>query len=86
MRFCSSNCRVLEVLGHQLVHVLDAGMDVRLGLVDVADLELGAGRGHDLHHADRADVALRILVERRLLVALRRQHERIEAVLLRRTS
>jgi hypothetical protein len=72
----------LNEAGHQEVHVLDAGMDVGLDGCDVAHLHLGAGRWHELHHADGADVAARRLVEPRFLVALRGEHERIERVAL----
>ena len=39
------------------------------------------GRRHDLHDADRADVAPLALIATRLLVALRSQHQRVEVVL-----
>ena len=38
------------------------------------------GRRHDLHDADRADLALGILIEARLLVALRGHQQVIELV------
>ena len=57
-------------------------MDVRLELADVADVELLAGGRHHLHHADRADGALDVLIERRLLVALRGHQQEIEVVLV----
>src|SRR6185312_5298792 len=56
----------LVQLGHGLVsvvvvyhppHVLDAGVNVRLGLGDVSHTEILPGGGHDLHHADRTDRA-----------------------------
>ncbi len=37
--------------------------------------------GHDLHHADRANRALDVLVQRRLLVALRRHQQVVDVVL-----
>ncbi|MNF06535.1 hypothetical protein D3C80_2065040 [compost metagenome] len=55
--------RVGEVLRHQPVHVLGAGMDVGLGHPDIADIQLLAGGRHDLHDADRADMAARLLVQ-----------------------
>ena len=56
-------------------------MDVGIDLRDVADLEFFAGRRHDLHDADRADRALDVLIQRRLLVPLRRHQQVIEVVL-----
>ena len=50
--------------------------------MDVADSQLGAGRRHDLHDADGTDLALGVLIELRFLVALRGEHQRIEAVAL----
>ena len=44
-------------------------------------LHLLAGRGHDLHHADRTHGAFDVLVQRRLLVTLRRHQQVVEVVL-----
>ena len=57
-------------------------MDVGLDLGDVADLHVLPGRGHDLHDADRADGTSGAVVQRRLLVSLRRHQQVIEVVLL----
>ena len=56
-------------------------MDVGFDLGDVADLEVLAGGGHDLHHADRAHGTLDVLVQRRLLIALRGHQQVIDVVL-----
>jgi hypothetical protein len=52
---------VAEVCGHQLIHVLCSGVDVRLDKMNVTDLHLLARRRHKLHHAYRAYLALRVL-------------------------
>jgi len=49
-------------------------MDVRVELVDGRRCSFPSGAWHDLHHADGAGRALRILVEPRFLVA-QRHHE-----------
>jgi hypothetical protein len=55
-------------------------MDVGLELGDVADVHLLPRRGHHLHDADRADVALCVRIETRLLVALRRHQHPVHVV------
>src|SRR5215831_1342548 len=74
--------RVAKISAHQLVHILGPRMDVRFGGCDIADLHLGARRRHHLHDPDGPDLALLALVELGLLVALGRQHQRIEAILV----
>src|SRR5258706_13039802 len=74
--------RGIEVLVVDLPQVLEAAVHVGLGLGDVADLEPAGRLGHELHDADRADMAARVLVEPRLLVAERRHHQVVEAVAL----
>ena len=55
-------------------------MDVRLGLRDVADLQLPAGGRHDLHDADRAHLALGVLIELGFLVPLGRHEQEVHVV------
>ena len=57
-------------------------MHVRFRFADVADRQILPGRGHELHDSDRADPAACTLIEARLLVALRRDQQRIEIVRL----
>ena len=57
-------------------------MDVRLGLVDVSHVHVLAGGGHHLHDPDRAYRTLGVLVELRLLVALRSHQYPIDVVLI----
>ena len=49
---------------------------------DVAHLHILAGGGHDLHDPDRAHRAFCILVELRLLVALRAHQQPVDVVLV----
>src|SRR5437867_1883025 len=68
------------VLVHHRAQELDPGVDVRLDLRDVAHGHVAAGRRHDLHDADRAGGAPRVLIELRFLIALSHEHEVIDVV------
>ena len=54
--------RIGEILGHQNIRLLRAGMDIGLRDANVADFHFGSRGGHKLHNADGADVAARFLV------------------------
>src|SRR5215475_9571627 len=66
--------------------VLHTRFDVAVrALVDASNADLGIGRGawQKLHHADGAPQTMGRLLEARLLEALRRHHQIVEAVFVR---
>ena len=72
--------RFVEVAVLDVAEVLHAAVDVRLQLVDVADLHLRSRCRHELHDADGTDLARGALVEPGLLVPLRHHQEVVDVV------